>query len=260
MPVQRSFPLPWLVAGEPFPLAERTLGADSQTPGLLAAGGALDVDTLSRAYGGGIFPWFSRGQPILWWSPDPRMVLKVADFRVHASFAKTLRKFRKSAHCQIRLDTAFEQVIVSCANSARTAQAGTWIGSEMIAAYIGLHRAGLCHSMETWIDGELAGGLYFVALGKAVFGESMFSNRSDASKIALAALVCFCRQHKIAQIDCQQNTAHLGSLGAKEVPRDVFLASVRRDLAHPSPPWQFEAAYWQLLAPTSESLAALSFR
>ncbi|MEO5695505.1 MAG: leucyl/phenylalanyl-tRNA--protein transferase, partial [Burkholderiaceae bacterium] len=180
--------LPWLDPGERFPPVTQAWETASDAPGLLAAGGQLDVPTLRDAYAHGIFPWFSDGQPILWWSPDPRMVLRVADFRLHQSLRKTLNRFRHSSHCEIRFDSAFERVIQACAGRKRAGQNGTWILPAMENAYIDFFRAGYAHCVETWIDGELAGGLYCVALGKAVFGESMFSHRNDASKIALAAL------------------------------------------------------------------------
>ena len=246
-------PLTWLEPGQDFPPVGRSWGEGSPAPGLLAAGGALDVHTLCRAYAKGIFPWFSPGQPILWWSPDPRMVLKVQDFRLHPSFRKTLRKFRKTSGCEIRIDSAFEQVIGACAAPARAGQAGTWIVPDMVAAYCAMHRAGFAHSVETWIHGRLVGGLYCVALGKSVFGESMFSKASDASKIALAALVCFCRHHAIGQIDCQQNTRHLASLGARETPRDLFVEQVAAGLIRKAPNWHFETLYWdELLPPTDD--------
>ena len=239
--------LPWLAPGEPLPDAAQAWGPLDPVPGLLAAGGALDVDSLLAAYRGGIFPWFSEGQPILWWSPDPRMVLQTARFRLHRSLAKTLRRFAADARCEIRFDHGFEAVIDACSRVPRAGQSGTWILPQMIEAYIRLHRAGHAHSVETWIDGELAGGLYCVGIGHAVFGESMFALRPDASKIALAALVAFCRHHGIAQIDCQQNTTHLASLGAAEMPRGVFLSRVAQALQRPPPTWEFEPVYWNSL-------------
>lgn len=244
MSTQRE-PLTWLAPGENFPNPDEAWDENSPAPGLLAAGGALDVDTLRRAYSAGIFPWYSDGQPILWWSPDPRMVLKVADFKLHPSFKKTLQRFGKTPGCEVRMDSAFRRVIESCATSPRDGQAGTWILPEMIEAYCSLHQAGLAHSVETWIDGKLSGGLYCVSMGGAVFGESMFSNESDASKIALAALVGFCRHHKMAQIDCQQNTQHLASLGAREMTREQFISGVNAGIAKAAPVWQFSAVYWQ---------------
>lgn len=242
--------LAWLEPGQDFPLASQAWGEGSAAPGLLAAGGALDLASLRRAYSRGIFPWYSAGQPILWWSPDPRMVLDVAKFRIHPSFKKTLQKFRRTPGCEIRIDSAFEQVIAACSDSPRVGQGGTWIVPDMIAAYSDLHRAGLAHSVETWVNGQLVGGLYFVALGKAVFGESMFSRASEASKIALAALVALCRQYGIAQIDCQQNTPHLASLGAAEISRALFLQQVALGLVQAAPVWQFERHDWQALLPS----------
>ena len=240
MPLQ----LPWLEPGSPFPPIEQAWGPDSEAPGLLAAGGDLTVGTLQEAYGQAIFPWFSLDQPILWWSTDPRMVLQVADFRLHRSLLKTLKRFRSNPQCEIRVDTAFDAVIRACAGTRRSGQTGTWIVAPMVAAYRRMHAAGLAHSVEVWVGGELTGGLYCVALGRAVFGESMFSLRSDASKIALAALVALCRQHHVTQIDCQQQTAHLASLGAAPVPRSSFLRHVAQARSQPTLQWQFSPLYW----------------
>lgn len=245
--MQQSHPLPWLEPGEPFPAASSAWAVGSDAPGLLAAGGSLDIDSLQRAYAQGIFPWFSRGQPILWWSTDPRMVLDVSRFKLHRSLKKTLQHFRANTHCEIRMDSAFDTVIENCAHSLRDGQRGTWIVPEMIAAYQLLHLAGHAHSVETWINGELVGGLYCVSIGKAVFGESMFARRTDASKIALAALVCFCRAHAISLIDCQQNTKHLDSLGAAEIPRSDFLAYVDVAVTMQAPEWRYDSLYWQHL-------------
>jgi leucyl/phenylalanyl-tRNA--protein transferase len=247
----RSVPLPWLQAGEDFPPSSQAWGPDSEAPGLLAVGGALDVPTLRRSYAQGIFPWFSAGQPILWWSPDPRMVLEVARFRLHRSLRKTLQKFTTRPDCEIRFDSAFDQVIKACAGSPREGQDGTWIVPPMVQAYGELHRAGLAHSVETWIDGRLAGGLYCVALGRAVFGESMFTRATDASKIALAALVAFCRRQGITLIDCQQNTRHLASLGAHEMPRVDFLRHIAAAQLQPGPRWHFDPLYWHALMMSS---------
>lgn len=218
-------------------------------PGLLAAGGALDTRSLLDAYGQAIFPWFSEGQPILWWSPDPRMVLETEQFRLHRSLRKTLQRFNADARCEIRIDHDFETVISACSQAPRNGQSGTWIVPAMVQAYGAMHRAGHAHSVETWIDGELVGGLYCVAIGRAVFGESMFAWRTDASKIALAALVSFCRQHGIAMIDCQQNTRHLAALGAHEMPRKRFVEHVASARKEPGPQWQFDPVYWRQLLP-----------
>ena len=202
------------------------------------------METLRSAYATAVFPWFSDGQPILWWSPDPRMVLTTSNFRLHRSLKKTLVHFLDNADCEIRFDTAFTQVIEACATTQRRGQPGTWIVPAMVEAYAGLHQAGLAHSVETWVHGELVGGLYCVSLGKAVFGESMFAHQTDASKIALAALVAFCRTNAIAMVDCQQNTHHLASLGAAEMPRSEFLRHVQHASGLAGPIWEFDPLYW----------------
>ena len=248
-PKPTARPVPWLAAGQAFPPLDDAWGSADPAPGLLAAGGALDVPTLIRAYALGIFPWFSAGQPILWWSPDPRMVLKIRDFKLHRSLRKTLLHFSSDASCEIRFDTAFAEVIDACAGKPRAGQAGTWIVPDMVRAYRALHRAGHAHSVETWIDGQLAGGLYCVNLGRMVFGESMFTNQTDASKIALAALVAFCRASGIAMIDCQQNTGHLASLGAAEISRAEFAVHLGGNVDKAAPAWQFDALYWQQILP-----------
>ena len=237
--------LPWLEPGDPFPAVERAWGATDPAPGLLAAGGALDVDTLLRAYSEGIFPWYSAGQPILWWSTDPRMVLRTHQFRLHRSLRKTLIKLLLDQRLVIRFDHDFERVIRACAHTPRKDQAGTWILQPMIQAYLQLHSAGHAHSVEAWIDGELSGGLYCVNLGAMVFGESMFSRRSDASKIALAALAAFCRAKGIPLIDCQQDTAHLASLGGQLLPRERFVQHLRLAVLQPAPHWEFSPLYWR---------------
>ena len=246
--------IPWLQPGSAFPPASSALGDASAWPGLLAAGGDLTVATLTRAYGAAVFPWFSDGQPILWWSTDPRMVLQVDAFRLHRSLRKTLLTLIQTSACEIRIDSAFAQVITHCAQRPGAANGGTWIVADMVTAYTALHQAGLAHSVETWVKGELVGGLYCVALGKAVFGESMFSRATDASKIALAALVALCRQQGITMIDCQQNTAHLASLGATPIPREQFVKHVALAQLQEPTSWHFNALYWnQLFPPRSDS-------
>ncbi len=237
----------WLEPGAEFPDVSTACGRSTATPGLLAASRQLDTATLLRAYAGGIFPWFSANQPVLWWSPDPRTVLRTADFRMHRSFRKKLRLFRALAGCEVRIDTAFAEVIQSCAERPRPGQAGTWIGPQMQRAYIELHRAGYAHSVETWIDGQLVGGLYFVAMGCAVFGESMFSGNSGASRIALAALVGLCRHHDIELIDCQQDTPHLALLGARAMARSDFCRHIRAARQREAPLWEFRPVYWNHL-------------
>lgn len=239
--------LTWMEPGDPLPDPERAWGRHSEAPGLLAAGGDLRPQTLRDAYSHGIFPWFSEGQPILWWSPDPRMTLKVADFKLHRSFRKTLGKFRRSSDCEVRIDTAFRQVIQACAETPRGSQNGTWILPEMVEAYCQWHAQGFVHSVETWIGGKLVGGLYCVSLGHAVFGESMFSLEDDASKIALAALVALSRQAGVGLIDCQQNTKHLASMGAQEMSRKDFLGFVAPAVLAGEVCWRFDPLYWNLV-------------
>ena len=237
----------WLDPSDPFPPVSRAWDTSTPAPGLLAAGGDLSVERLRNAYAQGIFPWYSEGQPVLWWSPDPRMVLEVAQFRLHRSLRQTLQRFRSSAHCEIRIDHDFAGVIAACSQVPRFGQAGTWIGTDMIEAYTALHRAGSAHSVETWANGKRIGGLYCVAIGRAVFGESMFYLEPDASKIALAALVALCRHHAIERIDCQQNTPHLARLGACEVPRAQFTAQVALACQQAPVPWRFDSLYWNEL-------------
>jgi leucyl/phenylalanyl-tRNA--protein transferase len=239
-------PLAWLDDDtQPLPPTSQALGPDTEAPGLLAAGGELSIRRLTEAYSRGVFPWFGEGQPVLWWSPDPRMVLPVAEFKLSRSLRKTLQKFIRTPGCEIRIDSAFEQVIRACAGAPRDGQTGTWIVPEMIDAYIAWHRAGTVHSVETWVDGELAGGLYGVSLGRMFFGESMFARRTDASKIALAALVAFCRAQRIALIDCQQNTSHLASMGAREIPREAFERHLALTLGEPAVrEWTYDRSHW----------------
>ncbi|AYQ29355.1 MULTISPECIES: leucyl/phenylalanyl-tRNA--protein transferase [unclassified Polaromonas] len=243
-------PVPWLAAGESFPPLENAWSHHDPAPGLLAAGAALDVPTLIEAYSQGIFPWFSLGQPVLWWSPDPRMVLQTPHFRLHRSLRKRIIRFQEEPGCEIRFDSDFERVINACASKPRAGQPGTWIVPDMVQAYTAFHRAGHAHSVETWINGELAGGLYCVNLGGMVFGESMFAHQTDASKIALSALVAFCRAHEIDMIDCQQNTQHLASLGAGEISRPEFVAHLHGNVGKTAPGWQFKPVYWNQLLST----------
>jgi leucyl/phenylalanyl-tRNA--protein transferase len=238
-------PLPWLRPGEDFPSAEDAWPPASQAPGLLAAGGDLSVDSLVRAYSNGIFPWFSADDPILWWSTDPRMVLELANFRLHRSLRKTLLRFRDQPGYEVKVDSAFDQVIWACATAPRKGHPGTWIVPEMVEAYTRLHEAGFAHCVETWINGKLVGGLYCVSIGRAVFGESMFALQTDASKVALAALVALCRRQGVRLVDCQQNTAHLASLGAREMPRVDFLRLTRSALKHAPVSWNFSPLYWR---------------
>ena len=214
----------------------------------MAAGADLSTPRLNDAYRRGIFPWFSEGQPILWWTPDPRMVLPVAEFKLSRSLRKSIVKFLRNPGCEIRIDHSFDQVITECSNAPREGQNGTWIVPAMQTAYKHWHRTGAVHSFETWIDGELVGGLYGINQGRMFFGESMFAKRTDASKIALAALVCFCRANGIPLIDCQQRTPHLASLGARTLPRMDFEAHLRGVVALESPSiWAYDDSLWSQL-------------
>lgn len=233
--------IPWLHPDTPFPDTSLAWGPDSDAPGLLAAGDELSTERLHAAYQRGIFPWFSQGQPVLWWSTDPRMVLRPEAFAVSLSLRKTLRRVLRDPAWEIRVDDDFVAVMRACAMTPRDGQLGTWITDEIVDAYSVLHRAGLAHSVETWYQGARVGGLYGVALGRMFYGESMFAHRTDASKIALAALCAFLAQHAVAMIDCQQETEHLASLGARPIPRADFVAHVKTASASPDiNPWRFD--------------------
>jgi leucyl/phenylalanyl-tRNA--protein transferase len=240
--------IPWIEESDPLPPAYSACSDEaSGLKGLVAAGGGLSVERLLEAYSHGMFPWYSEGQPVLWWSPTPRMVLEVENFKLHRSLRKTLQKFTQTPSASVTFDTAFDRVIEHCAAFEREGQNGTWILEDMVSAYQALHRAGFAHSVETWIEGELVGGLYCVSIGKAVFGESMFALQTDASKIALSALVAFAKQHGITWIDCQQNTKHLAFLGAHEIPQAAFLQSIDKAVTQTAPTWEFLPLYWKNL-------------
>jgi leucyl/phenylalanyl-tRNA--protein transferase len=240
--------IPWLEDDTPLPPTAQALPERSRAPGLLAAGGGLHPARLEEAYRHGVFPWYSPGQPVLWWSPQPRTVLRSADFKLSRSLRKTLRRFLATPGCTVRIDHAFERVIRACASTPREGQDGTWIVPEMVQAYTSWHRLGRVHSVETWVGDDLVGGLYAVAIGRMVFGESMFAHRTDASKIALAALVALCRAQGVVLIDCQQDTQHLASLGAVQITREAFETHVRSAAAQPElGEWSYDPANWALL-------------
>lgn len=228
--------IPWLDVDTPFPDVSTALSERDGAPGLLAAGADLSPERLLEAYRHGIFPWFSEGQPILWWSTDPRMVLFTNNFTVSRSLKKTLKKIQRSAgtdqRWQVKFDTAFEQVMRACA-APRKDGAGTWISEEIVRGYCTLHQRGFAHSSEVWLDGELVGGAYGICLGRMFYGESMFARVSDASKVALAHLVHFLRTNGVEMIDCQQETSHLASLGATPIPRTEFIAHLQRAITAP---------------------------
>jgi leucyl/phenylalanyl-tRNA--protein transferase len=217
--------LAWLEASDPFPAVERAL---KNPNGLLAAGGDLTVPRLLAAYRRGIFPWYSNAEPVLWWSPDPRMVLYCEELKVSRSLGKSAR----NKGYEVRVDTAFEAVLEGCADRPE----GTWLGRPMRAAYLRLHRAGYAHSFETWLGPDLVGGLYGVALGRMFFGESMFSRATDASKVALVKLVAALKGRGFPLIDCQMRTELLASLGAREIRRRAFLQELERLVNYPEQP------------------------
>jgi leucyl/phenylalanyl-tRNA--protein transferase len=206
--------LTWLGAGHSFPPVDKAL---KDPNGLLAAGGDLAPERLLEAYRHGIFPWYSGDEPLLWWSPDPRMVLFCEELKVSRSLGKNLR----NKGYELRVDSAFRQVLKGCASREHT-----WLGREMQAAYLALHQAGHAHSVETWLEGDLVGGLYGVAIGRMFYGESMFSRATDASKVALAGLVDLLKEKGFPLIDCQVHTPLLASMGAREIPRRAFLRQV----------------------------------
>lgn len=229
--------IPWLEAETPFPDLSEALTEADGAAGLLAAGADLSPARLLQAYRCGVFPWFSEGQPILWWSTDPRMVLFVDRFKISDSLNKSLKKIHRSimsdGRWQIRFDHAFEEVIRACA-APRDHGAGTWISEEIIAGYTALHRMGYAHSSELWFDGKLVGGAYGVCIGRMFYGESMFARVTDASKIALTYLVHFLKVNGVSMIDCQQETSHLASLGAAPISREEFIVRLRTAIEKPS--------------------------
>ncbi len=226
--------VPWLDARAPFPPIERALDDPN---GLLAAGGDLSSARLIDAYSRGIFPWFNEEDPVLWWSPDPRMVLFVDELRV----SRSLRKVMRSGAFTVTVDTAFEDVMRGCAEP-RARQGGTWITEDMLQAYANLAETGVAHSVEVWSGSSLVGGLYGVVLGRMFFGESMFSRVSNASKVGLTVLVRQLKKWGFEVIDCQMATSHLASLGAREIRRPEFLALVDRLTREPAValPWTID--------------------
>ena len=233
--------IPWLGPRTPFPPLDAAL---DEPNGLLAATPDLSTARLLDAYSRGIFPWYGDDQPVLWWSPDPRMVLFTDEFRV----PRSLRRIVKEERFAIRADTAFREVMERCALIARPGQSGTWITPAVVDAYCGLHERHCAHSVEAWIDGRLVGGLYGVALGRMFFGESMFADEPDASKVALVQLVGMLRARDFPLIDCQQETAHLARFGARSIPRTAFAGHLAA-LVHSAAP----ASVWVPL-PASELL------
>jgi leucyl/phenylalanyl-tRNA--protein transferase len=202
----------------------------AEPDGLLAVGGDLRSERLLRAYELGIFPWYAHGQPILWWSPDPRIIFEPGQFHLPRRLQQKLRQKR----FRVTFDRAFSEVIQACATVPREGQGGTWITRQMINAYTRLHKIGFAHSAESWLDGELAGGVYGISLGRCFFGESMFFRKTDASKVALAGLMSLLRDWNFDLFDAQVTNPHLLRLGGKEIPRAVFLQRLKRALAYPT--------------------------
>lgn len=215
--------------------------------GLLGVGGDLDPARIILAYRQGIFPWYSQGQPYLWWSPDPRMVLRTDQLKIRRSLAKRIRQNR----FQITLDRDFDTVIEQCSRKPRPGQSGTWITSEMITAFRHLHALGIAHSCEAWLDGELVGGLYGVAVGNLYSGESMFTDVPDASKVAFVHLVRQLQRWQFPIVDCQVHTEHLETFGAVEIPRHHYLTQVHHLQARPGRPgpWRFDEGFAPLAQP-----------
>jgi leucyl/phenylalanyl-tRNA--protein transferase len=226
--------IPWLHRDDPPDAFPPVGDALTEPDGLLCAGGDLSPPRLLEAYRRGIFPWYSAGQPILWWSPDPRAVLLPDEFKVSRSLAKTVR----NRGYVVTINQAFAQVMQRCADAGLRPE-GTWISADMVQAYQRLHALGYAHSVETWLDGQLHGGLYGLALGRVFFGESMFSTGRDASKVALHGLVGQLRALGVDMIDCQITSTHLASLGARTLPRDDFVARLERRIPdlQPVPGW-----------------------
>ena len=239
----------WLGSQDEFPNPMDCPDPDPSVPGLIAVSERIYPGQLTRAYQMGIFPWYSDNQPVLWWSPDPRMVLDPQNFKCSESLKKQIRQFCNDSKSEIQVDADFSAVVRACATSQRKDQDGTWITHEIMDAYTNLHEEGHAHSIAVMEDGRLVGGLYCVSFGGMVFGESMFSHQTDASKIALAALAAWCEQNQVQMIDCQQETAHLRSLGAAPISRSQFLAKLQTSL-NPSNierPWTFNKnilAHW----------------
>jgi leucyl/phenylalanyl-tRNA--protein transferase len=219
--------IPWLAPDQPFPPVHRAL---REPNGLLAAGGDLTLHRLLEAYRRGIFPWYSEGEPVLWWSPDPRMVLVPSEIAVSRSLKKRVR----SRLYEIRADTCFTAVMRACAEP-REDQAGTWITDDIVSAYSALHAAGIAHSIEAWHEDKLMGGLYGVAIGRMFYGESMFTRATDASKVALVHLARQLDRWRFGMIDCQMETSHLASLGARTISRKEFLGRLSELINYPTP-------------------------
>ncbi|MFN4328029.1 MAG: leucyl/phenylalanyl-tRNA--protein transferase [Limnobacter sp.] len=226
--------LPWIDRPEQFPPTSQAL---LDPPGLLCASDWLDTHWLAASYPRGIFPWYSPGEPVLWWSTHPRAVLFLEEFKLKRSLKQAIRRFAADPTRCIRLNSDFAQTIAQCANRARPGQNGTWITDEVIQAYCGLHQRGMAHSIEHWRGDEMVGGLYCVSVGGMVYGESMFALETDASKAAFAVFVAWLKRQNVHIIDCQQATGHLMSLGARTLPRPLFEEAMNVAIGQAAPDW-----------------------
>jgi leucyl/phenylalanyl-tRNA---protein transferase len=240
-----SSQIQWIEPEDPMPPASSAL---LEPPGLVAAGNDLSPARVLEAYRLGVFPWYSKGQPVLWWSPDPRMVLTLKQLKISDSMAKKLRQLRRDNRWQVTTDLAFETVMRQCAEP-RDGQNGTWITDRMIATYSELNQQGFAHSVEIWDQGALIGGLYGICIGRMFYGESMFSRKTDASKTALVCLADYLLKANCPMIDCQQNTAHLASMGGREIKRFSFVAQIQQLITLPQVPWA--AGIWAIPDPAA---------
>lgn len=238
--------IPWLSDDDPFPPVTQALQINDVAPGLLAASPYLTVSRLVQAYHQGIFPWYSEGQAVLWWSPDPRMVLMPSKFRASHSLRKLIRQVLRRDEWEIYIDRDFQGVMQSCANIQRPSQNGTWITQAILATYYTLHQQNQAHSIEIYYAGQQIAGLYGVALGRMFFGESMFTRYPNASKLALAALCAFLKRSQVHLMDCQQASSHLASLGAFTIPRKKFITHVNQTVGQPPiTNWQLDKTILQ---------------
>lgn len=225
--------IPWLDKHDPFPPVSEALKANDIAPGLLAVSQDLTAERLLLAYQHGIFPWYSEGQSVLWWSPDPRMVLVPSKFKTTHSLRKFIRQILNRDEWEIYADKNFQEVMQACACSQRPGQHGTWITQDILSAYCALHHQNYAHSIEVYYAGQRVAGLYGVALGRMFFGESMFTQYPNASKLALAALCAFLCRHQVSLIDCQQESMHLASLGGFPIPREKFIDHLVQAISQP---------------------------
>jgi leucyl/phenylalanyl-tRNA--protein transferase len=232
--------LSWLEHPSEFPPTDHAL---QEPNGLLAASGAVDAEWLQQSYPKGIFPWYNPGEPVLWWSPNPRAVLFTDQFKLHRSLRKVMTRVDFDPEREIRMDSNFEAVMRACA-APRDGQPGTWITEDIIQAYLELHRRGLAHSIEHWHQNQLVGGLYCVSIGHMVFGESMFSTQTDASKVAFGYFVAWLKSQNVRIIDCQQATRHLMSFGACSISRLEFETIMHEELLKPGLDWRTQVLSW----------------